>query len=653
MISTTDFFKLSIITLALSTVLSACQADKAQQQVATSASAATALNVKASHYHQVQVAGAEYQLFTDGQGLQIKLGESQHSSYSGSFNRLTLQPLSADSLLVAAMDSNDNSLYLWRFSPKEQKPLVLIRQQLISSRVVEDLCFYQSHENQQLSLFLLGGRGGADQLLLQQKQEWLAEPLVIRELNVPYDSKACVVDQHTAALYISEADRAIWSYQAEPEADEGRSLVQVNQPFGQLQGEIMALQVLPDSSLLALEEEPARLLHISSKGEVISQNMVPAFSAASGLSVRVQGNSTTAYISNEDADAVQPLTLQETMKTAVATKPAMVQVKPTLQTEAASQRGDVMDDPAVWHHPSQPELSLILGTDKRAGLDVYSMQGKRVQQLAVGRLNNVDVRYNLSWQGKKHDIATASLRDDNSLQLFAIDQQGKLHNAGKVPTSMQEIYGLCMYQDAKTGTPYVFVNDKSGLIEQYRIDSNGTNWQGTLVRSLQVPSQPEGCVADDKRGILFVGEEDEAVWRFAAGAEADSKGEKIILVDDKVLVDDIEGIALAEHNGASYLVVSSQGNDSYVIYDAAPPYAQRLHFRITTNPQLGIDGASETDGLEVTTRSLGPGFEQGALIVQDGRNRMPEAGQNMKLVPWQSLLQELQKQNQSNQSQDK
>lgn len=647
MISTTDFFKLSIISLALTTVLSACKADKAPQQVTLSASAATALNIKASHYHQVQVAGQEYQIFTDGQGLQIKSGETQHSSYSGSFNRLTLQPLSADSLLVAAMDSNDNSLYLWRFSPKEQSPLVLIRQQLISSRVVEDLCFYQSHENQQLSLFLLGGRGGADQLLLQQKQEWLAEPLVIRELNVPYDSKACTVDQHTAALYISEADRAIWSYQAEPEADEGRSLVQVNQPFGQLQGEIMALQVLPDSSLLALEEEPARLLHISSKGEVISQNMVPAFSAASGLSVKVQGNSTTAYISNEDADAVQGLTLQETMKTVVATKPAMVQVQPRLQTEAASQRGDVMDDPAVWHHPSQPELSLILGTDKRAGLDVYSMQGKRVQQLAVGRLNNVDVRYNLSWQGKQHDIAAASLRDDNSLQLFAIDQQGKLHNAGKVPTSMQEIYGLCMYQDAKSGSHYVFVNDKSGLIEQYRIDSNGTNWQGTLVRTLKVPSQPEGCIADDKRGILFVGEEDEAVWRFAAQAEAKSKGEKIILVDDKVLVDDIEGIALAEHNGDSYLVVSSQGNDSYVIYDAAPPYAQRLHFRITTNPQLGIDGASETDGLEVTTRSLGPGFEQGALIVQDGRNRMPEEGQNMKLVPWQSLLQELQKQSQS------
>jgi len=112
-------------------------------------------------------------------------------------------------------------------------------------------------------------------------------------------------------------------------------------------------------------------------------------------------------------------------------------------------------------------------------------------------------------------------------------------------------------------------------------------------------------------------------------------------VDGTTLVDDVEGLALAQDGDNQYLVVSSQGNDSYVIYDAVAPYAARLRFRVTTNPTLGIDGSSETDGLDVTTRSLGPGFEQGALIVQDGRNRMPEQGQNLKLVPWQAILQQL------------
>ncbi len=198
-----------------------------------------------------------------------------------------------------------------------------------------------------------------------------------------------------------------------------------------------------------------------------------------------------------------------------------------------------------------------------------------------------------------------------------------------------------MYQNTTDKKVFVFVNDKSGVIEQYQIDANGADWQGRLVRSLKVPTQPEGCVADDISAELFVGEEDAGIWRFAANAAAGSEGEKIILVDGERLVDDVEGLALAQSGDKRYLVVSSQGNDSYVVYDAAAPYSEQLRFRITTNPVLGIDGTSETDGLEVTTRPLGPGFEQGALIVQDGRNRMPEQGQNLKLVPWQYILQQL------------
>lgn len=639
MLSNKNMFKLSLVSLALAGLLSACQAGNTPLQT----QAVQALDINASHYYSVQLAGADYQLFTTADGLQIRLGSSTVGSQNGNFSRLALQRLNSDTLLLGAMDADSNSLYLWRFAPAESAPLQLVQQQLISSRVVEDLCFYHSSENQQLSLFLLGGRGGADQLLLQQQQQWLAQPVVIRELNIPYDSTACAVDHTTGALYIAEADRAIWRYQAEPEADEGRSLVQVNKPFGQLQGEVKALQTLPDGSLLALEEQPARLLLINSDGQLRSATAVPTLAEASGLAVSMHSNTATAYISSEDAEAVQQLSLALPQANERSPKAAITQLQPTLQTEAASQRGDVMDDPAVWHHPHQPELSLLLGTDKRAGLDVYNMQGKRVQQLSVGRLNNVDVRYGLDWQGSAYDIAAASLRDDNSLQLFAIANSGKLHNAGKVATGMDDIYGLCMYHSAQSNKHYVFVNDKSGLIQQYRIDTDGTAWQGTLVRSLQVPSQPEGCVADDKSGTLFVGEEDAGIWRFAAEADATNAGEKIILVDGSTLVDDVEGLALAKAGGQSYLVVSSQGNDSYVVYDAVAPYSMRLRFRVSTNPQLGIDGSSETDGLEVTTRSLGPGFEQGALIVQDGRNRMPEQGQNLKLVPWQQVLQQLDK----------
>jgi len=51
----------------------------------------------------------------------------------------------------------------------------------------------------------------------------------------------------------------------------------------------------------------------------------------------------------------------------------------------------------------------------------------------------------------------------------------------------------------------------------------------------------------------------------------------------------------------------------------------------------GIDGVSETDGLEVTSASLGAGLEDGAFIAQDGRNVSPPEKQNFKLAPWSAI----------------
>ncbi|MEC9318796.1 MAG: phytase, partial [Pseudomonadota bacterium] len=302
-------------------------------------------------------------------------------------------------------------------------------------------------------------------------------------------------------------------------------------------------------------------------------------------------------------------------------------VAATLETEPSPRRGDAIDDPAIWVSPSAAEESLILATDKRTGLYVYSMNGEIVQHLAVGRLNNVDVRGN---------VAVASLRDNNSLQFFDISQAGEVSMAQQVSTDLDEIYGLCMGYEEHTDRLSVYVNGKSGRIQQFWI--KGAD-DVKKVREMSVPSQPEGCVVDDKTQRLFVGEEDVGIWLFDAAVNSAEQGELIIKATDVAeIVPDIEGLALAQYNSETLLFVSSQGSDSYVIFDAEAPYTLRHHFRIRTNVELGIDGASETDGLEVTTQSLGKGFEQGALVVQDGRNRMPEAGQNLKLVPLQTVL---------------
>src|SRR5687767_4381516 len=55
---------------------------------------------------------------------------------------------------------------------------------------------------------------------------------------------------------------------------------------------------------------------------------------------------------------------------------------------------DAADDPAIWIHPTSPELSLILGTDKQGGLYVYNLDGSERAVIARdSKPNNVDVLY--------------------------------------------------------------------------------------------------------------------------------------------------------------------------------------------------------------------------------------------------------------------
>ena len=56
----------------------------------------------------------------------------------------------------------------------------------------------------------------------------------------------------------------------------------------------------------------------------------------------------------------------------------------------------------------------------------------------------------------------------------------------------------------------------------------------------------------------------------------------------------------------------------------------------------GIDGTSETDGLDVTSANLGGAYAQGMLVIQDGYKRLPDGPQNFKYVAWEAVAKALQ-----------
>jgi myo-inositol-hexaphosphate 3-phosphohydrolase len=314
-------------------------------------------------------------------------------------------------------------------------------------------------------------------------------------------------------------------------------------------------------------------------------------------------------------------------------------VIPRGQTEPVARTGDAADDPAIWRNPADPSGARILGTNKKQGLLVYNLDGKQLQLLEVGRLNNVDVRQDVTVGGRKLDLAVATQRDDNSVMLFTIDAQGVVAPAGAFPTGLDNIYGMCLYRPADGGLE-AFINDKDGSFLQYRIEGEANAMSGKLLRRFKVGSQPEGCVVDDRNNRLFLGEEKRGVWTVSARGDAAAKLTMVAPVGPQ-LVADVEGIGLYHGEKASYLVVSSQGDNSYLVLDAQAPYRVRGSFRVGYNLTAGIDGTSETDGLEVSSANFGGPYSKGMLVIQDGYKRLPDGPQNFKYVAWEDVAKAL------------
>ena len=199
----------------------------------------------------------------------------------------------------------------------------------------------------------------------------------------------------------------------------------------------------------------------------------------------------------------------------------------------------------------------------------------------------------------------------------------------------------CAKKCIEGGQKMVFVNDKDGRLLQLRVARSAGAWSATTVATMRLTSQPEGCVVDEPGRQLFVGEEKRGLWRVALDAEGRLGDAALILPVGETLHADVEGMAVHRSAQGAWLVVSSQGDDSYVLLDADAPHAVRGRFRVGLNPARGIDAASETDGLDVSAAALGGEYGQGLLVVQDGHKRLPEGPQNFKYVSWEDVARAL------------
>ena len=312
-------------------------------------------------------------------------------------------------------------------------------------------------------------------------------------------------------------------------------------------------------------------------------------------------------------------------------------VPSTLETERVLNTGDAADDPAIWAHPTDPALSLLIGNDKKGALETYDMTGRRLQRITTATTfwGNVDVRggHVAAWNGRGVRVFTVDV--GTRLLVPATDTaDGVIRTPGE---------GLCLYQPPSPSSDnllHVVAISRSGVLRQLQLsDLDGDGLlEGKKVRELAVGSEAEGCVVDDASGALYVSQEDVALWRY----DIDPSTSTRTVVDTVTtsggrIAPDAEGVTLADE----LLIVSAQNvadptSSYFAVYDRVTNVFVAT-FRVTAGAES--DDCDQTDGITAYSGDLGPAFPSGAFVCQDGRNGGPGSygTQNFKLVPWESV----------------
>ncbi|MDP0500085.1 MAG: phytase [Verrucomicrobiota bacterium JB022] len=339
-------------------------------------------------------------------------------------------------------------------------------------------------------------------------------------------------------------------------------------------------------------------------------------------------------------------------------------VMPTVETARTTFTPPDADDPAFWHHPTDPSRSLVLATQKEAGYSIYDAQGRTLKDAQPGdiRFNNVDVVYGFPLGGEKVDLAVFTDRFSDQLGLYRIQPDApylidvtdyaspKLFDG---EPGEDTAYGSAAYVSPVDGSYYAFATQNgTNRVAQVRLVAKGAKVGWEPVREIvlaggEEDEHAEGMVVDQERGILYVCQEPTAVYHVDAepteAVTTLTADDFLAAAGDDNLREDIEGVTIYYlPDGRGYILVSSQGSNTFAVYDRAN-HAFVGSFAVVANGE-GIDGSQDCDGLDVTNMPLGPLFPQGVLIVHDGQDRGDGPGDyatNFKWVPWERVAEAL------------
>lgn len=324
----------------------------------------------------------------------------------------------------------------------------------------------------------------------------------------------------------------------------------------------------------------------------------------------------------------------------------------------------------------------------------------------AGRFNNVDIAYGVKIGNRRVDVAVVSDRYNDQLRFFAIDPTGArsktplreitapeqpfLFSADRATVTKEHTaYGLAVYQPRRGPAQVVVTQEGATALATVRIvEKNGklgyapvgkttmpdsfrlpdrTTW--TPCEEPGTPPQFEGASVDQRSGVLYAAQEDVGLWRIplplgSRGARLvdtvrdfgihetwDAKAEECKPINPnakgfggRLLTADAEGVDIYYGpRGKGYVIVSGQGDDSFVVYSREGRNAPLGTFKV--KGVKGVDDIHGSDGLAVTNRPVGD-YRRGLLVTHDE----PETGPgldpkrdvtNFSYVQWREIAKNL------------
>lgn len=339
---------------------------------------------------------------------------------------------------------------------------------------------------------------------------------------------------------------------------------------------------------------------------------------------------------------------EDSKNKAIAEENGFYQVAAKVETAPVESAEDAADDIAFWYNTNKPEASTIIATNKQKGLMVYNLDGEELYNYPVGNVNNVDIHTKFAFRGDSITLVGATNRTDNTINLWKVNtENGELEQlsfSNEVKPKTTDVYGFAFFRSLTAPRPefknlfYAITIGTDGRLEQWELHDDNGQIRARYSRVLKFDTKCEGMVADDETGNLFVGEEGVGIWKMPALPALGDKKELIADITKIKMEADVEGLAIYYGAGnKGYLIASSQGNNSYAVFTREDNNRYLGSFMITSGN--GIDGTSDTDGIEVMNLSLGSAFPDGVFIAQDGYNYEGEnlVNQNFKLVDWKEI----------------